>query len=545
MSVDDERPAAMPVPPVGGGPGAASTEPGHDAAMLAQESEEMGAVIGTPLSRALRLGALVALLAGLGVWKGVPIVVVILAIVAIIFLHELGHYIAAKRSGMKVTEFFIGFGPRIWSVRRGETEYGIKAIPAGAYVKIPGMTAMEELAPEDEPRSYRQTPFRNRFAVAVAGSTMHFAIAFVLLVVQFAFIGHADGERWRIGSISPGSAAEAAGLRQGDELVVFDGHRVSGYEGFRSMIGRRPPGTVDLVIRRDGRERTVPVTLSQRTRIIGTIGEDLELVDNGKGLVVGAVPDNGQVDRAGLRPGQRVVAVNGREVSTGADVSAAVTSGRSDGGTFTVTTSSSGTESTHTVGLGSDVSTTPPTSFLGVGSESVLVTESIPFAVVSSAGEFGRYVGTTVVGTGRVLWPPNIFSFLSSTFTGGEPRDTVDKPTPAAQSASSGSERPVSIFGIVLVGSELTAESWSNIVGLLIGLNVMLGVLNLIPLLPFDGGHVAIAMYEKAQEMRHRQTRRYLSDVTNMVRIAYPVIAVLGVLFLAATYLDLTRGVSL
>lgn len=193
----------------------------------------MAAVVGTPLSRALRLGSLVALLAALGVWRGLPIVIVILAVVAIIFLHELGHYLAARWSGMKVTEFFIGFGPRIWSFQRGETEYGIKAIPAGAYVKIPGMTAMEEVAPEDEARSYRQAPFHNRLAVAVAGSGMHFLIAFVLLVVQFAFIGHPDGDRWEIGSISPGSAAEAAGLRQGDRLVRFDDRAVEGYDEFR------------------------------------------------------------------------------------------------------------------------------------------------------------------------------------------------------------------------------------------------------------------------------------------------------------------------
>ena len=150
----------------------------------------------------------------------------ILAIVLMIFLHELGHYLAARWSGMKVTEFFIGFGPRIWSFRRGETEYGIKAIPAGAYVKIPGMTSLEDVDPADEARSYRQAPFHNRLAVAVAGSTMHFLVAFLLLIVQFAFIGHPDGDRWQIGNISPGSAAQAAGLHEGDRLVRFDGRTV-------------------------------------------------------------------------------------------------------------------------------------------------------------------------------------------------------------------------------------------------------------------------------------------------------------------------------
>ena len=72
-----------------------------------------------------------------------------------IMLHELGHFLAAKRSGMKVTEFFVGFGPRLWSFTRGETEYGVKAVPLGGYCRIIGMTNLEEVAPEDEPRAYR------------------------------------------------------------------------------------------------------------------------------------------------------------------------------------------------------------------------------------------------------------------------------------------------------------------------------------------------------------------------------------------------------
>ena len=80
--------------------------------------------------------------------------VVILGVVVMIFLHEFGHFLAAKFGGMKVTEFFIGFGPKIWSFRRGETEYGLKVIPAGAYVKIIGMNNLDEVDPADEDRTY-------------------------------------------------------------------------------------------------------------------------------------------------------------------------------------------------------------------------------------------------------------------------------------------------------------------------------------------------------------------------------------------------------
>ena len=85
----------------------------------------------------------------------------IVALFVMIMLHELGHFVAAKRSGMKVTEFFVGFGPRLWSFTRGETEYGVKAVPLGGYCRIIGMTNLEEVAPEDEPRAYRNKAHRS------------------------------------------------------------------------------------------------------------------------------------------------------------------------------------------------------------------------------------------------------------------------------------------------------------------------------------------------------------------------------------------------
>ena len=108
---------------------------------------------------------------------------------AIVMLHEFGHFITAKRAGMKVTEYFVGFGPRLWSVRKGETEYGVKAIPAGGYVRITGFTSTEEVPEEDEARAYRQQPFHQRIIVASAGSAMHFLIAFVLALILVLTFG--------------------------------------------------------------------------------------------------------------------------------------------------------------------------------------------------------------------------------------------------------------------------------------------------------------------------------------------------------------------
>jgi Peptidase family M50 len=113
---------------------------------------------------------------------------VVAALAGMIFLHELGHFLAAKATGTKATEFFVGFGPRIWSFRRGETEYGIKAIPLGGYVKIIGMTNLEEVDPADEHRSYRQKSYPRRVLMASAGTGMHLLLAFALLMFTYVVL---------------------------------------------------------------------------------------------------------------------------------------------------------------------------------------------------------------------------------------------------------------------------------------------------------------------------------------------------------------------
>src|SRR5712671_494161 len=117
----------------------------------------------------------------------------VFALLFSIMLHEAGHFATAKKFGMKVTQFFVGFGQTLWSRQKGETEYGIKAIPAGGFVKIVGMTELEDVDPADEPRSFRKQPGWQRIIVLAAGSFMHFALAFVLLFVIAVGIGLETG----------------------------------------------------------------------------------------------------------------------------------------------------------------------------------------------------------------------------------------------------------------------------------------------------------------------------------------------------------------
>ncbi len=202
--------------------------------------QEPGAETSGATAPGSRLG-LVLLVAGiilLGVLGSVSAVIVVIALLVMIFMHELGHYLTAKSSGMKVTEFFLGFGPRIWSFHKGETEYGLKAIPAGAYVRIIGMHNLDPVPPEDEPRAYKNKPYWRKMSVASAGSMMHFIMAFLLLFALFAFYGQRKNEVWDVGSLSrlgdaQTSPAIVAGLQVGDRIISVDGIPVSGFDSDR------------------------------------------------------------------------------------------------------------------------------------------------------------------------------------------------------------------------------------------------------------------------------------------------------------------------
>ena len=142
---------------------------------------------------------------GLFVWLGLTsrwMLLFAVGILVSVFLHELGHFVTARMTGMKATQFFIGFGPRLWSFHRGETEYGVRLLPLGAFVRIIGMNNLDEVPPADEARTYRQKSYPRRMLVITAGSLMHLLIAIVLLFGVFAIQGQARrspgrGGRWR------------------------------------------------------------------------------------------------------------------------------------------------------------------------------------------------------------------------------------------------------------------------------------------------------------------------------------------------------------
>jgi membrane-associated protease RseP (regulator of RpoE activity) len=394
------------------------------------------------------LAAVFAGVIGLSLLNGsFPVVAFLLAMMATVMLHETGHFVVAKRSGMKCTEFFFGFGPRLWSVRKGETEYGIKAIPFGGYVKILGMSNLErDIDPADEPRTYRQQSYPKRLAVSLAGVATHFLLAFLLLVVLFSAIGvpNYDKPTLRIGSISRldtgASPAQAAGLHVGDRVVSVDGQPVARWDDILPLIRQSPGRPVTFVVERNG----------QRVELT-------------------AVP--AQITRNGETRG-----------------------------------------------------------FVGIGAKPT-VERLNPVSASARATSQIWHIGTgSVTALGSFFAPDSLRNYA------GQLTNSTSK-----TSTSADDQRFVSVVGVARIAGQAAESGAFNLVYLLVLLNIFIGVFNLVPLLPLDGGHVAIATYER---IRSRAGRRYQADVGKMMPIAAAVIAVLVVIGVTSIYLDIVKPMA-
>jgi membrane-associated protease RseP (regulator of RpoE activity) len=293
------------------------------------------------------------------------ILIFVVALLFSVMLHEAGHFFTAKKFGMKVTQFFVGFGQTLWSRRKGETEYGVKAIPAGGFVKIVGMTELEDIDPADEPRSFRRKPGWQRIIVLAAGSFMHFALAFVLLFALAIGIGLASpGTSTTVGAIdtcvpssltaackpsNPASPAKRAGVRAGDKIIAVAGVPVRNWTQMGKALRSQPPGKpVTITVRRGGQQLTLtaslavvhgrkgsylgvsPVVVFQRAGPVGAVtyagGKFGQILAGSAGVVASlprAVPDLFAKDRAN-GPGGQVTSVVGAADVTGQVVAAPI-----------------------------------------------------------------------------------------------------------------------------------------------------------------------------------------------------------------------------
>jgi len=375
-----------------------------------------------------------------------------LAIAAVVMVHEAAHFVAAKWSGMKATEFFFGFGPRLWSIRKGETEYGIKAIPFGGYVKIIGMSNLERnIAPEDEPRTYRQASYPKRMLVALAGVATHFVMAFVLLLVLLTAVGVPNYERpsLTIGNLSRldtgASPAVEAGFKVGDRIVSVDGQTVSQWADVPPIIRVSPNRPVDFVVMRDG----APLTLT-------------------------ATP----------------IALEG------------------EGGTTR--------------------------GFIGVGPKPTIETMG-PVAASGRAVDDIWHLSTGSLKALGSFFSPSSLRDYAGQLTNANNKD--------AAAAGGGDERFVSVVGVARIAGQAAESGIFNVVYLLVLLNIFIGIFNLVPLLPLDGGHVAIGTYERLRS-RLKEGKRYHADVGKMMPVAVAVIVILVLIGVTSVYLDIVRPVA-
>ena len=380
--------------------------------------------------------ALIGVLGVFSVWWLVFVVGVLIAI----FLHETGHFVTARWSGMKATQFFIGFGPRLWSFRRGETEYGVRALPLGAFVRIIGMNSMDAVDPADEQRTYRSKSYPKRLLVISAGSIMHMLIAIVLLFTVYV----ADGETVQrdgseIGVVEAGGAAAAAGLRAGDVVTAIGGVAIVDPEEMSQLIRANQPGdVVDFTILRDGASLTVPVTL-------------------------GSNPD--ETSEFFGRP------------------------------------------------------------FVGIRSGAYFYTieHSVGAAAVNAVTDIFPTSWEMTKGAVKVMNPVNVVTHLTGSNT--------DLAT-----------RPTTLVGVTSLSDDVgESQGLVGILFLLAILNVFIGVFNMFPLLPLDGGHAAVATYER---LRERNGQRYHADVAKMMPFAMAVMIVLLFMFMSGLYLDLTDSIG-
>ena len=361
-------------------------------------------------------------------------VIFIFALLFSVMLHETGHFVLAKRFGMKVTRYFVGFGPTLWSTWRGETEYGIKALPLGGFVKIVGMHSHDDPDdPADEARAFRNHPAWQRIAVLSAGSFMHFLLAFLLIFGLALAVGIENDTTTQLGTVTtcvPSSVtaldnasctgshqpspSKQAGLQVGDTVTAFDGHPVSNWTQLGNAIrAARPGSVVTITVRRAGKLDTLHATLAS---------------------------------------------VNGR---SGA--------------------------------------------YLGIAPAAVFQVASPLRAITYTGSAFGQ----VIVGSAQAVADlpaalPKDFGKNRSNTAGGQVSSVVGvaEATGAAVAANVGWQYKVS-FVLLLIAS----------------LNIFVGLFNMLPLLPLDGGHIAAIIYERIRAWLARLRGRPDPGLANMARL--------------------------
>ena len=370
----------------------------------------------------------------------------VVALLLSVMVHEFGHYITARKFNMKVTEFFLGFGKRIWSFRKGETEYGIKAIPAGGYCKISGMTPDEVMEPGEESRAFYIARSAKKLIVLGAGSFLHFVLGILLLFTLLAGVG-VNSLTSVVKEVAPETAAVAAGFQQGDQIQSISGEEVTDWVRGVELIRASNGGELTFTVLRNGQS----VELRATPRLTDVGGEQR--------YVLGIINEVG-FKRFGI---------------------------------------------------------------LKAGQESFAITGSMAVQSVKALA----------------LLPAKIPELWGQTF-GGQERDI---------------DGLVGVVGVARVSGETLAsgdQNWNQRIGtfllIIASLNIFVGIFNLLPILPLDGGHMAVAIADEFRAFIARLRGRPRPAPIN-VQVLTPITAVVVVILIALTLLlfvaDIINPISL
>src|SRR5437762_2366968 len=330
-------------------------------------------------------------------------------ILLIILIHEAAHFGFAKWFGIKVEEFFVGFGPRLWSTKRGETEYGVKALPLGGYVRIAGMNPLEEIPPEEYPRTFGAKPAWQRAVVIAAGPATHFVVAFVFFTLWLGLVGQQVDRGVQFDAVAKTlsgapSPAAGAGLRASDRVIRIDGIANPTPQQLYDETQRRGGKPVALTVKRGSQVFTITVTPVRAT-------------------VAGQ-----QVWRIGVL--------------------------------------------------------TAPVAIVRERSGPVS-------SIVDGAKMVGSTTSLAVRSFGKLFDVGRIYDELF----GGAPRQQTD---------------PASLVGVARIAGQTAQHNFGDLLVLLASLNIFIGLLNLLPLPPFDGGHLAVIAFEKIRGGRKVDMRKLI-----------------------------------
>jgi regulator of sigma E protease len=422
----------------------------------------------------------------------------------LIFVHELGHFVMARRVGVRVLKFSLGFGPRLVGFTRGDTEYVISAIPLGGYVKMAGENP-------DDPRSGRDDEFLSkskweRFQILIMGPLMNLILAVVVtagVLMNGAEIPVFQSKPPVVGQVTPDSPAAQAGIQRGDRVLTVAGRDVDTWEQFFIAVGTRAGREIEIGILRDGKQFTVRATPAPQTRFeIGDIGVLPDTHPNVAALLPGA-----PAEKAGLKAGDVIHRVDGVTITLREQLIAAVSKKANTPVTIAVVRNGSPV----------DVVVTPeantgrcPSLPQGDGCIGISIGEEVTRINPGPIDAIGMSIKRNYDSAGL------IFMTIGQLIT----RETSTR-------------QLMGPLAIAQLSGESAEQGWVALFALMASISLNLGLLNLLPIPVLDGGHIFIMALEGLAR------RDFSLKVKEKMFLAG--FAVLLMLMVTVIYNDLTR----